>query len=88
VFGDWLVERPLTLLPEHHHGHTHDRLGHRREAEDRVPGDRLLGRQILDAVCVDVHNLAVSCDERRHTCELTVVHQRAHRLLECFQPVG
>ena len=34
VFGDRIIERPLALLPEHHHRHAHDGLGHRREAKD------------------------------------------------------
>ena len=88
VLGHRVVERPLALLPEHHHGHAHDRLGHRRDAEDRVAGDRLLGRQILNAVGVEVDDLAVSCDERRDAGELAVVHQRAHRPLKRLQPVG
>ena len=87
VLGHRVVERPLALLPEHHHGHAHDRLGHRREAKDRVAGDRLLRRQILDAVRVEVDDLAVPRDERRDTGEFAVVHQRAHRLLNRLQPV-
>ena len=88
VLGHRVIERPLALLPEHHHGHAHDRFGHRREAEDRVLRDRFLCLQILDAVGVEVHDLAVSRDERRDTGELAVIHQPAHRPLELLQPVG
>jgi hypothetical protein len=57
-------------------------LRHRGDAENRVTGDRLLGRQVLDAVGVEVHHLAVPRDQRRDAGELAVVHQRAHRPLE------
>ena len=66
------------------HGVVEQLLALRRGEEHRVTGDRLLGRQILDAVRVEVNNLTVPCNERRDTGELALVHQRTHRSLERF----
>ena len=88
VPGHRVVEGPFALFPEHHHGDTDDRLGHGGDAEDGVGGDRLLARQILNAVGVAVHDLAMPGDERRDTGELAVVDERAHRPLERLQPLG
>src|SRR5262249_30461779 len=65
-----------------------DRLGHRREAEDGVASHRRLRRQILDAVRVKVHDLAVPRDERRDVGKLAVIDKRTHRLLERLQAIG
>src|SRR5262249_31326219 len=62
-----------------------DRLGHRREAEGGVASHRLLRRQILDAVRVEVDDLAVPPDERRDVGQRALLDKRTHRLLECLE---
>ncbi len=88
VLRDWIVERPLALFPEHHHRDADDRLGHGREAKDGVASHWLPGRQILDAVRVKVHDLAVPRHERRDVGKLALIDKRTHRLLKRLQAVG
>jgi hypothetical protein len=88
VFGDRIVERPLALLVEHHHRDADNRLGHRRNAEDRVAGERFFRFEILDAVGVEGDHLAVARHERGDPGQLGLVDQRPHRLLVRLQPVG
>ncbi len=58
---DRLVPPQLALLDQDHRRHGGDRLGHRGDAEDRVPLERVVLAQVLVPDHVD-HRLAAAMD--------------------------
>jgi hypothetical protein len=82
VLGDRVVQRPPVLFPQHHHRRADDRLGHRGDAEDGIGGQWRGFRSVLPAVGVQVGDLAVAGDQRRHAGQLLLVDQGVHLRVE------
>ncbi len=62
VVGDRRIEIELALLDQHHRGHAGDRLGHRRDPEDRIGLQRDLAGAVMSADRLQVRELAVARD--------------------------
>ena len=82
VFRHRIVDADLALLDEHHHRQRGDRLGHRRDPEDRV-GRHRHGFRVELPGCVE-KQLAVAVDDhhryRRHiaACDALAKKRREH----------
>ena len=68
-----LGERELALFRQHHGGKRDDRLGHRRNAEDRVVGHRRPGLLVAETERLVHHGLAVACDQHDRARQLAHV---------------
>jgi hypothetical protein len=77
-----VIQGELALFEKHHHGHAGDGLGHGEDAEDRVFGHGHLILQVLPAVGVGVHQLAVSGHHRDQAGQLPLVHFGTHAFLK------
>ena len=67
VLGDGVVKLKQPLLVEHHERRTRDRLGHRVEAQNRVPRHRAVAFDIRESRLVEEGFLAPSRDEAHRT---------------------
>ncbi len=64
VFRNGIFEPELALFDQHHRDHAGDRLGHRKQAEDRVIGHRQPGRDVAHAEEFVIDRLAVLLDQQ------------------------
>ena len=77
---DGIVEPHLVVLHEDERRHRHDRLGHRRDAEDAVAADRCRFSSGELAGDTDLHLIA--CGEQPCDTANLVAQQRTYRTLE------
>ena len=87
VLRDRIVELPFTLFEQNHHRDAGDRLAHRIDAKDAVRRHRLVGVDVLFADGVEMHDLAVSRDERDDARELSLIHDALHARRHGLQAV-
>jgi hypothetical protein len=66
-FGDGIIEQEVTFLEQHHDADRNDRLGHGKDAEDRVPRHRGACARVLLAKRVEPADLAASGDHDGRT---------------------
>lgn len=75
MFGQWVGQRILAFLVEHHHGDTHDRLGHRIHSEQGLGCDRNVFLDICQSQVLIHDDLAATGNQNLKAATLLVVHQ-------------
>ena len=88
VLRDRIVELPLPLFVQHHHGDAGNGLGHGVDPEDRIFLDSvgLLRVELADGVEVD--DLAVARDQCDQACHLLVVDEMFHGGIQAGEALG
>jgi hypothetical protein len=81
VLRDRIARLPLSFVVQHHHRHAGDRLGHRVDAGDRVQLHRRLLLEILEAVGLVLHDLALARHQRDDAGEVLLIDQALHGLV-------
>ena len=77
-----IVQLQLALFVEHHNRNTGNRFGHRINAEKRILRHRLIRFPIAQTRSLEMHNLALSGDQRQNTCKLPRIHECLHCRLD------
>ena len=77
-----IVHLQLALFVEHHNRNTGNGLGHRINAKKRVLSHRLIQFPIPQTRSLEMHNFALSRDQRQNTCKLPRIHQCLHCRLD------
>ena len=85
---DLIVELPLALLVEGHHGDRDDRLGHRSDAEDGIFAEGLRAFEPLTAIAAELHQLAVTGDHNADAGVVAGVDLRLHGTIHAIQALG
>ena len=85
---DGIVELPLALFVEGHHGDGDDRFGHRGDAEDGVFPQRLTAFERLIAVAAEFHELAMAGDHHADSGIVTGIDFCLHRVVKTVQALG
>ncbi len=80
-----LVQPQLALLHQQHRGRGGDRLGHRGNAEDRVPSDRVAAAGLLHSDRLDM-NLAPPRDQRNQPRKIAARDVRRHDVAQAPEP--
>ena len=74
VLADWIAQQQAPFLPQHHHRHRHQGLGHRVDAEDRVGLHRRAAVRVAHAKRLVECHLAVPGNQRHGTGNVAAVH--------------
>jgi hypothetical protein len=86
VAGDRIVEAPLALFEQDHHGHAGHRLGHGIDAEDLVLRHGLTGLEAGLPVGLELDDLAVAGEQRGHAGDPAVRDDLGHGVVQALQP--
>ena len=82
-----IVEHELAVFPQHHQRGRDNRLGHRREREDRVLLHRLVRFLVAPALRLEVDDLALARDQRHRAGNLVRVDVVLDERVDAFEPL-
>ena len=82
VLRDRIRRMPFAFFKENHHGNTGDRLGHGKDAEDRILGHRSAARDVFLAVGSLLDHFPVTRQNGYDARKLLLVHLPLHRRMQ------
>ena len=85
MLGNRIARLPLPFVVQHHHRYAGHRLGHRVDAGDRVQLHRRLLLEILEAVGLVLHDLALARHKGDDAGEVLLIDQALHGLVHSVE---
>ena len=85
VLGDRIGRLPLPFLVQDHHRHAGHRLGHRVDSRDGVELHRRLLLEILEAVGLVLHDLALARHQRDDAGQVLLVDDVLHAVVHLVE---